>query len=121
MVCINDGLSVLGVMERSVGGLNDPRIRVGEVPLSLRAHDRILRRVVTVLRSGVVVIALVRALFSASFRARTAASASNAARASASLTRRDSRRASSGGNSSPRWSFPCDTKPARLAKSWTIP
>src|SRR5450830_768682 len=49
---------------------------------------------------------LSRAFFSASFRVRAAASASNAALASASLTSRDSRRASSLGSSSSAFVFP---------------
>ena len=41
MVGVNNVLRVVGVMKRPIGGLHDPRIRVGEVPLSLRSDDRV--------------------------------------------------------------------------------
>jgi hypothetical protein len=36
MLVVDDGLSVVTLVERPVGGLHDPRLRVGEVTLRLR-------------------------------------------------------------------------------------
>ena len=56
MLRVHNGLRVIGVTEGPVGRLHDRSVRVGEVALSLRSHDRILGRVITAPRHSVVIL-----------------------------------------------------------------
>ena len=49
-------------MEGPISGLHNPRVRVGEVALSVRGDGRVRRRVVNLLRGSIVIVALVPGL-----------------------------------------------------------
>jgi len=58
MGLINYDLRAIDELKQSVGGFDDPRVRVGEVALCFRGDDRVYGRILTLLRGSLRAVAL---------------------------------------------------------------